>query len=551
MRHSIDTYIQGIINDNKSYILDGGYTSVADYLISEAENGLGWIEFFDDEELDGGEPSEEQIDNLRGFLSRNYDYLPIDDDDDLMTALEAIDKDASVPDAIDRAAEQLGWEICMSGFFYQEDYFYKKGVGIIAREDGFYTKSMKHVFEYYTFDDSEEALEFCDLDHLAGDVYKTTCEGHDILAFGDSFYADYEGISYDKLVEAIVGADDVCECEEDFRILADICHSAHLRYPEEVGYFYPNNKITLRTDYGPIEVYTDDLYEIKANGHTLLIDVCNDIAEIRDENRAYVDIYNEDEPESNVNRVIEDALISCAEELCSKEVWWEVRDIYDAARYLSAHKSELVFYEEITAAIAKFDFLTRVNQRSIFPDDVWAYDDEHNILVFPDAREFIVADARYFLDPENIAANLDGRHRKVVEGSLDLLDEVAESYVPSSRDDLYVAAYNGSYIICEIDADDICHATALNEDYVEQYKDCVYAYNADADTAEEPTEFVPVAVSAHKAPAPHVLTHDDCDFDDACSTLELEPHKVAKILRWYPSEVEGGLTVALREDISE
>lgn len=80
MRHSIDTYIQGIINDNKSYILDGGYTSVADYLISEAENGLGWIEFFDDEELDGGEPSEEQIDNLRGFLSRNYDYLPIDDE---------------------------------------------------------------------------------------------------------------------------------------------------------------------------------------------------------------------------------------------------------------------------------------------------------------------------------------------------------------------------------------------------------------------------------------------------------------------------------------
>lgn len=42
MRKSIDTYVQSIVRDNKRCILEGGYESVADYIISGAENGTGY-----------------------------------------------------------------------------------------------------------------------------------------------------------------------------------------------------------------------------------------------------------------------------------------------------------------------------------------------------------------------------------------------------------------------------------------------------------------------------------------------------------------------------
>ena len=42
MRNSIDTYVQSIASDNKQFILEGGYESVADYIISNAENGTGY-----------------------------------------------------------------------------------------------------------------------------------------------------------------------------------------------------------------------------------------------------------------------------------------------------------------------------------------------------------------------------------------------------------------------------------------------------------------------------------------------------------------------------
>ena len=71
MRHSIDSYVQSIANDNAKYINEGGYTSIADYIIGNAENGLGWYEFFDEDE-----PSEEQIEELKAYLEENYDYLP-------------------------------------------------------------------------------------------------------------------------------------------------------------------------------------------------------------------------------------------------------------------------------------------------------------------------------------------------------------------------------------------------------------------------------------------------------------------------------------------
>lgn len=76
MRNSIDTYVQSIVHDNKQFILEGGYNSVADYIISNAENGAGYYEYFDDSELDGNEPSTEQIDELKNYLNDNYNYLP-------------------------------------------------------------------------------------------------------------------------------------------------------------------------------------------------------------------------------------------------------------------------------------------------------------------------------------------------------------------------------------------------------------------------------------------------------------------------------------------
>lgn len=77
MRKSIDTYVQSIVRDNKRFIIEGGYESVADYIISGAENGIGYYEYFDNSELDESrEPTQEQIDELKNFLSDNYNYIP-------------------------------------------------------------------------------------------------------------------------------------------------------------------------------------------------------------------------------------------------------------------------------------------------------------------------------------------------------------------------------------------------------------------------------------------------------------------------------------------
>lgn len=77
MRKSIDTYVKSIASDNKKFIIEGGYKSVADYIISDAENGIGYNEYFDDSELDeSGEPTQEKIDELKNYLNDNYDYMP-------------------------------------------------------------------------------------------------------------------------------------------------------------------------------------------------------------------------------------------------------------------------------------------------------------------------------------------------------------------------------------------------------------------------------------------------------------------------------------------
>ena len=73
MRKSIDTYVQSIVRDNKRFIIEGGYESVADYIISGAENGIGYYEYFDNSDLDeSGEPTQDQIDELKNLLSDTY-----------------------------------------------------------------------------------------------------------------------------------------------------------------------------------------------------------------------------------------------------------------------------------------------------------------------------------------------------------------------------------------------------------------------------------------------------------------------------------------------
>lgn len=78
MRKSIDTYVQSIARENKQFIIEGGYESIADYIISGAENGVGWTEFFDDSELEEPvcEPTDGQISELKECLSDNYNYIP-------------------------------------------------------------------------------------------------------------------------------------------------------------------------------------------------------------------------------------------------------------------------------------------------------------------------------------------------------------------------------------------------------------------------------------------------------------------------------------------
>lgn len=76
MKKSIDTYIKSVAHDEAEFIVNGS-ESIADYIINTAEYGTGYEEFFDDDELDEtGEPTQEQIDELKAYLNENYDYLP-------------------------------------------------------------------------------------------------------------------------------------------------------------------------------------------------------------------------------------------------------------------------------------------------------------------------------------------------------------------------------------------------------------------------------------------------------------------------------------------
>lgn len=75
MKANIETYLAGVINDNKQYITN--FATIADYIICRADFGTGWCEYFDNDELTdnaGQEPTAEQVDELRKYLEDNYSY---------------------------------------------------------------------------------------------------------------------------------------------------------------------------------------------------------------------------------------------------------------------------------------------------------------------------------------------------------------------------------------------------------------------------------------------------------------------------------------------
>lgn len=77
MKKTIDIYVQSIARDNAEAIREGGYASIADYILSSADSSSNYREYFDDSELViNGEPTEEQIEELEDYLSENYNYMP-------------------------------------------------------------------------------------------------------------------------------------------------------------------------------------------------------------------------------------------------------------------------------------------------------------------------------------------------------------------------------------------------------------------------------------------------------------------------------------------
>ena len=76
MRNDINSYINAIFNENKRYIAESGLSSVAQYIINDAEATGLWHEFFDrDKELEGGDPTEEQITELKDYLLKEWDDI--------------------------------------------------------------------------------------------------------------------------------------------------------------------------------------------------------------------------------------------------------------------------------------------------------------------------------------------------------------------------------------------------------------------------------------------------------------------------------------------
>lgn len=71
MKKAIDTLIAGVARENADYI----DTMVANYLIESAESEeFGWHWFFDYDEIEeNGEPTAEQIEEVKDYLNSYWD----------------------------------------------------------------------------------------------------------------------------------------------------------------------------------------------------------------------------------------------------------------------------------------------------------------------------------------------------------------------------------------------------------------------------------------------------------------------------------------------
>lgn len=90
MKKNIKEYVRSIVSDNAKYIIEGHYTSIAEYIIFSAESSGHWEEYFNDGEFEAPqcEPTEEQIKELKQYLQKNFDYLPDCDVKDMIQTAE-------------------------------------------------------------------------------------------------------------------------------------------------------------------------------------------------------------------------------------------------------------------------------------------------------------------------------------------------------------------------------------------------------------------------------------------------------------------------------
>lgn len=109
MRRSIDTYVQAIAHDNAEFI----NTTIADYIWNDIEDGNSSpYEFFDlneytDEDGYESELTNDQLNELKEYLYKYYNYNPLDSLEALADFLN--EKDDYPVDAVENAIERNKW----------------------------------------------------------------------------------------------------------------------------------------------------------------------------------------------------------------------------------------------------------------------------------------------------------------------------------------------------------------------------------------------------------------------------------------------------------
>lgn len=83
MKHNIEQLLSSYICDNKDFIKDSGYTTVAEYILEDAkslEGGFYW--FLSDEEANSIENDPESqkqvVSEITEYINDNYNY-PVED----------------------------------------------------------------------------------------------------------------------------------------------------------------------------------------------------------------------------------------------------------------------------------------------------------------------------------------------------------------------------------------------------------------------------------------------------------------------------------------